>query len=286
MEVSPPQQVWDRLSIDLDEINGDNLLAAKIHGAKVAAPSSVWERINDSLSTEVTPQVSKRAVVINFKRVAVAAIFLGIIISAWLIIFKPQQTENDIATTVPVSIEENNSTLKTEESIKLSDTNTDNKQPSPSSLSDYNKSDKLLEKNNTARSKNNNATFKPAITSNTVPVIPINEKPGEKSFNQPIDDLSMIAANDNYVTMVNSNGRIVKIPANYAHLASHLQDKPITEDYYEKMFREGAYWKEKVTDWKQKLATSPVSTGDLFSNMVELLKTVEARPDNPIGQGK
>jgi hypothetical protein len=69
-------------------------------------------------------------------------------------------------------------------------------------------------------------------------------------------------------------------------LVPHLQDKPITEDYYEFMFGEGAYWKEKMNDWRQKLATSPVSSGDLFSNMVELLKSAESGQDNPVGRGR
>ena len=101
------------------------------------------------------------------------------------------------------------------------------------------------------------------------------EKTGEKIFTGPIDDLSLIAANDNYFTMVNSNGRMVKIPAHLAHLAPRLQDKPITEDYYEILYGEGAYWKDKVSEWRKRLADSPATSGDMFSNAVELLKSAQ-----------
>jgi hypothetical protein len=96
-----------------------------------------------------------------------------------------------------------------------------------------------------------------------------------KSFDQPIDDLSSVTADQHYMTMVNSNGRLVKIPAELAHLAPHMQDKPISEDIYEVMFGEGTYWKETMSEWKKKIASLPVSSGDAFTSFIELLKTVQ-----------
>ena len=85
----------------------------------------------------------------------------------------------------------------------------------------------------------------------------------------------MVTSDQNYLTMVNANGRLVKIPAQFANLAPHLQNKPISEDYYEVMFGEGAYWKETLNEWRKKVASVPVSSGDAFTSFIELLKTVQ-----------
>ena len=85
----------------------------------------------------------------------------------------------------------------------------------------------------------------------------------------------MVTSDQNYLTMINANGRLVKIPAQFANLAPHLQNKPISEDYYEVMFGEGEYWKETLNEWRKKIASSTVSSGDAFTSLVELLKTVQ-----------
>ena len=112
--------------------------------------------------------------------------------------------------------------------------------------------------------------------SSTVQYAALNEPLG-KSFHQPIDDLSSVTADQHYLTMVNLNGRLVKIPAELAHLAPHMQDKPISEDVYEVMFGEGTYWKETMSEWRKKIASLPVSSGDAFTSFIELLKTVQEK---------
>ena len=102
-----------------------------------------------------------------------------------------------------------------------------------------------------------------------------NESPRGNSFVQPIDDLSLVTSHQNYLTMVNANGRLVKIPAQFANLAPHLQNKPVSEDYYEVMFGEGTYWQETLNEWRRKVASLPVSSGDAFTSFIELLKTVQ-----------
>ncbi len=101
--------------------------------------------------------------------------------------------------------------------------------------------------------------------------------PLAKSFDRSIDDLSSVTSDQNYLTMVNANGRLVKIPNQLASLAPHLQDKPISEDIYEVMFGEGTYWKETLNEWRKKIVAAPVTSGDAFTSFVELLKNVQDR---------
>ncbi|HEY5772258.1 MAG TPA: hypothetical protein VIS75_06490, partial [Chitinophagaceae bacterium] len=121
----------------------------------------------------------------------------------------------------------------------------------------------------------NNRIYAASQTSNVQYASLNSETPGGNSFGQSIDDLSLVTADQTYLTMVNANGRLVKIPAQFANLAPHLQNKPVSEDYYEVMFGEGAYWKETLNEWRKKVASVPISSGDAFTSLIELLKTVQ-----------
>lgn len=279
LEIAPPQQVWEKLAAGLDEINADNLLANKILKAELIPPSGVWGKINDSLYKAKKSGVEKKGIVINLKKVVVAAICTGLILSAWLLFINPKQRNNALVTTQTApSPDKINSDNKTEFipktagiELKSSETNTtsfpNNKNNLPGRRSSF------------TQIAFTQAKYKePSLLINDGHSVSIpDEKPSDKIFDQPIDDLSLVTTDEHYLTMVNANGRIVKIPTHLAYLAPRMQDKPVTEDYNEIMFGEGAFWKDKLNEWRYKLATSPVSSGDIFSNMVELLKSVQEK---------
>jgi hypothetical protein len=283
-EVSPPAAVWEKLSADLDEINADNKVANKIYYAEASPTSSVWNIIGESLNTPIQKIHSKKGAVINLKRLAIAAIFIGLIISGWLLFRNFSQkteglaeTQPGIKTTVPPVQQVPSSEKKTgEDEIIPPDANT-------TTLIKRSVAEKKPVKQT---SKSTKLFNEPAFAEQNDKAIVNNETTGSKSFNQPIDDLSMIADGTHYMTMVNSNGRLVKIPANLLYLAPHMQDKPLNEDYYEVMFGEGNYWKETFNVWRKKLASSPVTPGDSFSSFIEMLKTVQASTDDPGEKGR
>ena len=266
MEVMPPESVWEKLSLNIDEINRDNLLSKKIVNVELAPPGEVWEKISSTINAAEKKQPAAKGVVINLKRLAVAAVFIGIIVTAWVIYRNSNETSSGLATQTP-----------DEERIKPDSNSTekkvDNRQeieipasPSIASLTPQSLTTKNKKKGNGMRTAQ--------LVKGQFAVL--NNAPHGKSFDQPIDDdLSRVTADQHYLTMVNSNGRLVKIPTQLAHLAPHLQDKPISEDISEVMFGEGAYWKETMNEWRKKIASMPVSSGDAFTSFIELLKTVQ-----------
>lgn len=279
MEVAPPGSVWEKLSIAIDEINADNRLAVKITTTEIQPPKQTWDNIAKSISPQEvipTPEVvpiNRKSRVVRLRTLAAAAAFIGIILVSWLFINKTEEPGE--LTTTGVGVENENPA-----SI---DTNNSN-QPATQPKAD---DDKLLSVNPTltiAAITNKNNLPKKSFRNRTGTISKyelelqdeiMNEKPGEKVFDQPIDDLSLVTAEENYMTMVNSNGRLVKIPAHFAHLAPHLQDKPVSEDIYEVMFGEGAYWKETLSEWRKKVISMPVASGDAFTSFIELLKSVQ-----------
>jgi len=52
MEVMPPAAVWEKLSVNIDEINADNSIAKKVLGAALTPPAAAWENIRIAIGTE------------------------------------------------------------------------------------------------------------------------------------------------------------------------------------------------------------------------------------------
>jgi len=85
MEVIPPAGVWEKLSVNIDEINADNSIAKKVYNAELTPPAAAWENISIALGTEEKKEPVKRGVIINFRRLAAAALFIGVIVTAWIV---------------------------------------------------------------------------------------------------------------------------------------------------------------------------------------------------------
>jgi hypothetical protein len=273
MEVMPPAVVWEKLSVTIDEINADNPIAKKILEATLTPPATAWENISTAISTEEKKEPTKRGVVLNFRRLAAAAIFIGVIITAW-IVFK-NNNGNDTLAGVQNGIETKTATDTNSNNEKKIE-NIQQQDISPgTSIAAITPETISKSKRNKSENARNNRIYAASQASNVQYAALNSETPGGNSFGQSIDDLSLVTSDQNYFTMVNANGRLVKIPAEFANLAPHLQNKPVSEDYYEVMFGEGAYWKETLNQWRKKVASLPVSSGDAFTSFIELLKTVQ-----------
>jgi hypothetical protein len=282
MEVRPPEAVWEKLSVTIDEINEDNLLAKKVLNAELSPPAGTWEKINSTINVFEEIPASKKTRVINLRRLAIAAIFVGLIATAWILL-----RNNNSTGLAEVERSQQKNSTDTGATIKIENPNLIDSPVDPSNSGitgiarsgeerpgtavTYNQRSLRTKKNNILRNRNSQVA-QPAMAQYASLT-----KPLEKSFKEPIDDLSLVTSDQNYLTMVNANGRLVKIPAQLASLAPHLQDKPISEDYYEVLFGEGAYWKETLNEWRMKVVSTPVSAGDAFTSFVELLKNVQNR---------
>ena len=267
MEVMPPESVWEKLSSTIDEINADNILSKKIVNVELAPPVDAWEKINSSINVVEKKQAPIKRVVLDFRRLAAAAIFIGIIVTAWVIYRNSNAKSSGLATQTQAPTTEEIRTDSAGAGQKTEPIKEIDRPVSPPIAS-------LPAQAIAAKKKKKNTGLRTAqLVKGELGVL--NNTPHQKSFDQPIDDLSLVTADQHYLTMVNSNGRLVKIPAQLAHLAPHLQEKPISEDIYEVMFGEGTYWKETMNGWRKKIASMPVSSGDAFTSFIELLKTVQ-----------
>lgn len=273
MEVTPPAAVWENLAASLDEINADNAVARKLSTTKIAPPAEAWKAIETLLRKENKKPAPKKIITFNFRRMAAAALLAGIAISGWLLVRNGSEKDSVVSEATNPPIEQNPG-IK-EEQVKKGMPNTaplsNDVLVSVSPKKAFARRPKASNRKQSTVKENRNEI---SGTANEAVVLQ-KTLTGTKSFDKPIDDLSLVTAGDKYMTMVNANGRLSKIPVELAHLAPHLQDKPVEEDYFEILFGEGAFWKETLNEWRKKVATVPVSSGDAFTSFIELLKTVQ-----------
>ena len=236
--------------------------------AELVPPAGIWEKINSAINVLEEKQPGKKAVVI-LRRFAAAAIFIGLIVTAWIVFRNNNERSAGLAEETPRETKiktDTNSTKQEKDNPKNIETSIDEPSATTSIAS-------IISQSAGTKNRRNKNSFTPQLVKKGQ-LIALNTTLG-KSFHQPIDDLSRVTADQHYLTMVNSNGRLIKIPAQLAYLAPHLQDKPISEDIYEIMFGEGTYWKETLNEWRKKVASSPVASGDAFASLVEMLKTIQ-----------
>ena len=281
MEVTPPRAVWEKLSVNIDEINEDNRVAKKVLNVDLVPPAGVWEKIDSTINVVEEKKAPKKGIVINLKRLAVAAIFIGLIATGWILIKNSRNSTGLAGVEKPTKQKtstDTNSTAKKAVNINQIDPLLEQ---SISTNSDASSGNIIVSTPVQQQSGNNKRNFSRSkanrLAQPTMAQYASLSEPLGKSFKEPIDDLSLVTSDQNYLTMVNANGRLVKIPAQLASLAPHLQDKPISEDYYEVLYGEGTYWKETLNEWRKKVVSAPVSAGDAFTSFVELLKNVQNR---------
>jgi len=274
MEISPPAGVWSLIDRELDEINGDNVIAGKLYDAEISPGRSAWESISDSLEKPMVP-TGRRKYKPVLRYLAAAAITVGIVFSLWLVF---RHSPSDAPQNASVRSAKNQQTLTQDSSHELNTPTEGNPVLEPGSEPGNPSKGTALVKVSAAKhavAVENRNGFEPLRDEESHPeplVMAIAEDlPRKPEF----DDLSLVAADDQYMTMMNANGRLVKIPVQLAHLAPRFQNKPFDENFYEIMFNEGSYWKETFDLWRQNLATNPSMNGDVFSSVIALLKSVE-----------
>lgn len=277
MEVDPPAGVWEKLSLELDSINDDNRLAARLDETAVYPPGSAWNNIKRVLYGESIPVTSiTRKPIFTLKRLAAAAIVLGLIAASYFLFInnqaEPSLAKSEVANPTIVPEKKNTAPVINDSDERI--TSVENNKSTPVAVTQvYEPNRNRIPK---PRRENDNSI---------VPAQPAQQdvydgsiaRLEEKTFNQSLDDLSLVSAQTGYFTMVSADGRLVKIPAKYSSYAAYLQDKTDEPDYLiDFLFEEGAYWKDKFKEWRLKLAESSITPSyDNFFNVINLLNSIE-----------
>lgn len=279
MEVNPPDEVWTRLAASLDELNADNSIAEKMQTLEVDPQYSAWEKIKYELHDSPATTIKKRSIVITFRKLAAAAILAGLVLSVYFLFFNKQNSGNDIVKTdTPETTEKTISPVIKTPDINKPEVSDDNLATATPIKPQRAQAGVMLAgfKSANLPASNRIARAEPLQLTSTGNESEMTEEIKEKIFKEQIDDLSLIASNDRYVSMVSADGRMVKIAARFSNLAPYLQDKSSANDYLDILFEESTYWKEKFREWRQKLAQSAVTPSvDNFFDIIGLLNSIQ-----------
>jgi len=108
-EVAPPPSVWDKISSQLDNefVPGDISVSSKLSEASLAAPAGMWDKINAELSSIAENELQsnpesvlseKNRTIPLYRRIAVAAIIIGLLFTAGIYFLNSNETGKEMAT--------------------------------------------------------------------------------------------------------------------------------------------------------------------------------------------
>lgn len=111
-EVAPPPSVWDKITLQLDNefVSGDISISLKLGDASVAAPAGIWDKINVELNSSAEREIpaihesviaEKNTTIPLYRRIAVAAIIIGLLFTAGLYFLNSNETVKEMVNKVP-----------------------------------------------------------------------------------------------------------------------------------------------------------------------------------------
>ena len=81
-EVAPPPGIWDKISHRLDEefVASDSQISETVDNISIVPPAGIWDKINSELQSEPASETQPAKVVPLHRRIAVAAIIIGLLV--------------------------------------------------------------------------------------------------------------------------------------------------------------------------------------------------------------
>src|SRR5689334_12179104 len=102
-EVAPPPGVWDKISRRLNEefVASDGQVSDAVNNISIDPSPGIWDKISNVLDTESATELQPAKVVPLYRRIAVAAIIIGLLFLGGLYFLNSNKPVNNIVKTVP-----------------------------------------------------------------------------------------------------------------------------------------------------------------------------------------
>ena len=285
-EVAPPPEVWDKISRRLDEefVTSDNQLAEKLENASIAAPAEAWEKISAELAGGANIEEQPAKVVFIYKRIAVAAIVIGLLLLGSLYFLTSNKPENNLVNTVPQKTTPPSTGVKPEQP-KLPDTGnnalTANKEePAQKVRKDVSRPiprPRILAENIPANEYPANPEQAPLYDLHTVSAlqpVSVSAPPLRDKKGNIILDASLISnPDDKYITVTGPNGKQTKISSKFLSCLGYINATPTSND----MDTRAIQCKTQFEEWRRKILAQPafIPTANNFFDIFELKDLIQ-----------
>jgi len=288
-EITPPPNVWDKISRRLDEefVVSDAQMSATLDDASITPPGGVWDRINAELNDEIPVQETPRKVVPLFVRIAVAAAVIGILFLAGLYFLHSNNPGNTIVKTVPEKTTPP-APVAEQQARKTPDTGTNeqvsaNEATAPKLKRDAGRpipkprvatDDMSVSSDETPSSTEyaSNPEEAPLYDLQTVSAlqpVSVSAPPLRDKKGNIILDASLISGpNDKYITVTGPNGKQTRISSKFLNCLSYINANLTANEVDTRAIQ----CKTQFEEWRKKILAQPafIPTANNFFDIFEL----------------
>ena len=281
-EVAPPSTVWDKISHQLDDefVSIDANVSSKLENASIAAPADLWDKIAEEISEKGQPQTKTYPLI--YRRIAVAALIAGLIVTGGLFYFNRNVPGNEIVNIVP---EKKDPQTIVEEQPKSRDSGSQALMAQDVSVIKKNKKKSVSQtvkkegnyKNVDEQSAPSNPEQSPVYDLQTVSALqpvsvsapPLRDKKGNIIF-----DASLISKpDDEYITVTGPNGKQTRISNKFLSCLGYINAGFISNDKDSR----GIHCKTQFEEWRNKILAQPafIPTANNFFDIFELKDLIQ-----------
>lgn len=292
-EVAPPSDVWNKISSRLDEefVASDNQLAQTLENASIIPPAGIWDKVNAELNGNPAIKTQPASVIPIFKRIAVAAAIIGLLLLGGFYFLNNTKTDNAIVKTVTekatpsIAVPEpeqrkppdtgNNAINATHEPVaaktKREITRTISK---PRIIDDaVSISDHALTSSDYSPPAEQAPLYDLQTVSALQPVS-VNAPPLRDNKGNIILDASLIShPDDEYIAVTGPNGKQTKISSKFLSCLSYINPALNANDGDSR----GIQCKKQFEEWRRKIIAQPafIPTANNFFDIFELKDLLE-----------
>ncbi|HMO63261.1 MAG TPA: hypothetical protein PKC39_14345 [Ferruginibacter sp.] len=94
-----------------------------------------------------------------------------------------------------------------------------------------------------------------------------------------ITDIALMNVPSTYIMIIGPNGDELRVSTKFSKLVNYINDKlPASEEYLDKVIKEGTYWKGKFKNWRDKMIQNTITPSPSnFMDIIELSKLVKEK---------
>jgi hypothetical protein len=280
-EVAPPAQVWQAISVQLDDDIQHAALSKKLFNYEITPPVIAWKNIvnlldnnntellnNNSDAVYSIPDAKVRSISSSknwYKMAAAAAITALLLGAGWYV-----ATQNNKETQIAI-VKDNN---PLPEKIKETVPEKTNNQPQTEDIAvtPLPKVEDVIVAQNAEKSvseeKAINNNYKKQNEDFVVTYSKINSRPAYSYLEQPIvinapvlldengkpyRDINAISNANRYLAIAGPNGQMTRISAKFANVIQFIDGSDNVEENLDKILRESGMWKIRFQQWREKI---------------------------------
>lgn len=274
-EIIPPQEVWNKVAEQLDEEfdPAETSLSQKLADFEVEPPSVIFDNVMTGIASESISQSSTPVLRFPRKRVAIAAITIGLALLSLLYFLNPASKSFTQSSVVSIPKRDNpEKPSPSEIEVKVNPGQPFNPIASPG---DPDKKFVLAEQRtprNARKSRPSSIqTVLPANSENNISVTapPIFDGTG----NVIMDETLISTPDENYIIVTSPNGEQTKISRKFMKMLTVMNGG--NDNYY--VNPENFLWKMRFEEWRSKLLqqASYIPTANNFLDIMDLKELLQ-----------